>query len=112
MLKLVVQDKEVQQLMTVPSIGPVTALTYKTEIFDPARFKDSKSVGAYLGMTPKQYVSEEVQRQGRISKCGSNELRSLLTEAGMVLLTRSKKWSKVKAWGLKIMRKKGLKKAA
>jgi hypothetical protein len=35
-----------------------------------------------------------------------------LTEAGIVLLTRSKKWSKVKAWGLKIMRKKGLKKAA
>jgi transposase len=35
-----------------------------------------------------------------------------LTEAGMVLLTQSKKWSKVKAWGLKIMRKKGLKKAA
>jgi transposase len=112
MLKLVVQDKEVQQLMTVPGIGPVTALTYKTEIFDPARFKDSKSVGAYLGMTPKQYASGEVQRQGRISKCGSNELRSLLTEAGIVLLTRSKKWSKVKAWGLKIMRKKGLKKAA
>jgi transposase len=112
MLRLVMQDKEVQQLMTVPGIGPVTALTYKTEIFDPARFKDSKSVGAYLGMTPKQYASGEVQRQGRISKCGSNELRSLLTEAGIVLLTRSKKWSKVKAWGLKIMRKKGLKKAA
>ncbi|WP_215217772.1 transposase, partial [Candidatus Rhabdochlamydia sp. W815] len=54
----------------------------------------------------------EVQRQGRISKCGSNELRSLLVEAGMVMLTRSKKWSKVKAWGLKIMRKKGMKKAA
>ena len=35
-----------------------------------------------------------------------------MTEAGIVLLTRSKKWSKVKAWGLKIMRKKGLKKAA
>ncbi|KAG6559132.1 hypothetical protein RHABOEDO_001048 [Candidatus Rhabdochlamydia oedothoracis] len=63
-------------------------------------------------MTPKQYASGEVQRQERISKCGSNELRSLLVEAGMVMLTRSKKWSKVKAWGLKIMQKKGMKKAA
>jgi len=112
MLEIAGQDKEVQQLMSVPGIGPVTALTYKTEIFDPSRFKDSKSVGAYLGMTPTQYASGDVQRQGRISKCGSNELRSLLVEAGIVILTRSKKWSKVKAWGLKIMRKKGLKKAA
>lgn len=112
MLEIASKDKEVQHLMTIPGIGPVTALTYKTEIFDPARFKDSKSVGAYLGMTPTQYASGEVQRQGRISKCGSNELRSLLVEAGIVILTRSKKWSKLKAWGLKIMRKKGLKKAA
>lgn len=112
MHEIVSKDKEVQLLMTVPGIGPVTALTYKTEIFDPTRFKDSKSVGAYLGMTPTQYASGDVQRQGKISKCGSNELRSLLVEAAVVLLTRSKKWSKLKAWGLKIMRKKGLKKAA
>jgi transposase len=98
--------------MTVPGIGPVTALTYKTEIFNSGRFQDSKSVGAYLGLTPTQYASGEVQRQGRISKCGPSEPRSLLIEAGMVILTRSKKWSKLKVWGLKIMRKKGIKKAA
>ena len=63
-------------------------------------------------MTPTQYASGETQRQGPISKCGSRELRSLLVEAGIVLLTRSKKWSKLKAWGLKIMRRKGIKKAA
>lgn len=110
--KMAYEDKEVQRLMTVPGVGPVTALTYKTEIFDPSRFKTPKSVGAYLGMTPTQYASGETQRQGRVSKCGSTELRSLLVEAGVVLLTRSRKWSKLKAWGLKIMRKKGLKKAA
>jgi transposase len=112
MLELAGQDKEVRQLMTIPGIGPVTALTYKTEIFDPTRFKKSKSVGAYIGMTPTQYSSGELQRQGRISRCGPSELRSLLVEAGIVVLTRSKKWSKLKAWGLKIMKKKGLKKAA
>lgn len=106
------EDKEVQRLMTIPGIGPITALTFKNEIFDYSRFKNSKSVGAYLGMTPTQYASGEIQRQGHVSKCGSIELRSLLVEAGVVLLTRSKKWSKLKAWGLKIMRKKGLKKAA
>lgn len=112
MLQIASQDKEVQRLMTVPGIGPVTALTYKAEIFDAGRFKESRSVGAYLGMTPTQYASGETQRQGKTSKCGSKELRFLLVEAGIVVLTRSKKWSKLKAWGLKIMRKKGLKKAA
>ncbi len=69
-------------------------------------------MGAYLGMTPTQYASGATQQQGKPSKCGSKELRFLLVEAGIVILTRSKKWSKLKAWGLKIMRKKGLKKAA
>jgi transposase len=98
--------------MTVPGIGPVTALTYKTEIFDPSRFQDSRTVGAYLGMTPKQYSSGETTKLGRISKCGNGELRFLLTEAGLVILTRSNKWSKLKAWGLRILRKKGIKKAS
>jgi transposase len=110
--KMAYEDREVQRLMTIPGIGPVTALTYKTEIFDASRFTDARNVGAYLGMTPTQYASGETQRQGRISKCGSTELRSLLVEAGIVILTRSKKWSRLKAWGLKIMRKKGIKKAA
>ena len=63
-------------------------------------------------MTPRQYSSGETKRQGHISKCGSAEMRTLLTEAGLVCLTRSKKWRKMKAWGLKVMRKHGAKKAA
>jgi transposase len=106
------EDEDVQRLMTVPGVGIITAMSFKIEIDDPQRFKKSKDVGAYLGMTPRQYSSGETKRQGRISKCGSSEVRSLLTEAGLVCLTRTKKWSKVKAWGLKIMRKHGAKKAA
>lgn len=112
LLKIAHNDKDVRLLMTTQGIGPITALTYKAEIFDPSRFSNSRVVGAYLGMTPTQYSSGEMQKQGRISKCGSNELRSLLTEAAVVILTRSKRWSKLKAWGLKLMRKKGIKKAS
>jgi len=112
LLKIANEDKDARLLMTAQGIGPITALTYKAEIFDPSRFPNSRTVGAYLGMTPTQYSSGETQKQGRISKCGSMELRSLLTEAGVVILTRSQKWSKLKAWGLKLMRKKGLKKAS
>jgi transposase len=105
-------DSDVKLLMTIPGIGPITALSFKASIGDPTRFSDSRSVGAYLGMTPQEHSSGEVKRLGRISKCGAGELRSLLYEAAIVMLTRSKVWSKPKAWALKIQRKKGLKKAA
>lgn len=106
------EDEDVKRLMTVPGVGIITAMSFKIEIDDPHRFKKSRDVGAYLGMTPRQYSSGETKRQGHISKCGSSEVRTLLTEAGLVCLTRSKKWSRVKAWGLKIMKKHGAKKAA
>ena len=45
--------------MTAHGVGPITALTYKAEIHNPLRFSNSRAVGAYLGMTPKQYSSEK-----------------------------------------------------
>ncbi|MFN0065339.1 MAG: transposase [Chlamydiales bacterium] len=42
----------------------MTALTYKTEIFDASRFTDARNVGAYLGMTPTQYASGKTMIQG------------------------------------------------
>ena len=98
-------DKIAKRFMTHPGVGPVTALTYKAEIDDPKRFKKSRSVGAYLGMTPKQYSSGETTKLGRVSKHGSKECRSLLHEAGVVLITRTKKKSKLKTWGLKKKKK-------
>jgi transposase len=105
------ENEEIKRLTTIPGVGIITAVSYKIEIDDPKRFKNSRAVGAYLGMTPKQYSSGETKKQGRISKSGSNETRFLLNEAATVMLTRSQKWSKLKAWGLKIQRKHGFKKA-
>jgi transposase len=104
-------DEDGNRLMTIPGVGAISAMTYIAEIDDPQRFENSRSVGAYLGMTPTQYSSGEIKRQGRVSKCGSAEMRCLLNEAAVVLLSRSKKWSKLKAWGLKIQKKHGFKKA-
>ena len=109
---LIAEDEQAKRLQTVPGIGPITAMCFKAEIDNPERFQRSRSVGAYLGMTPTQYSSGETQRQGRISKCGSRELRHLLMEAGFVVLTRSTRWSKLKVWGTKLMKKHGIKKAA
>lgn len=105
------EDEDVKLLMTIPGIGIITALSFKIVIRDPKRFSDSRDVGAYLGMTPREYSSGESQKRGRISKCGHSQMRSLLVEAATVMLTRTKSWCKPKAWGLKIARKKGMKKA-
>lgn len=105
-------DADVRLLMTVPGVGVITALSFKVTIGDPVRFQDSRQVGAYLGLTPKQYSSGEMHKQGSISKSGNTAMRSLLVEAGIVMLTRTKSWCKPKAWALKLSRKKGTKKAA
>jgi len=110
--KLCEIDPVVTLLETVPGVGAITALTFKAVIDNPYRFKNARNVGAYLGLTPNQYSSGETVKQGRISKCGSQELRNLLVECAIVMLTRTKGWSKLKAWGLKILRRSGINKAA
>jgi transposase len=56
------KDEEVKRLMTLPGIGSITVLAFKVEIDDPRRFKNSRAVGAYLGMIPRQYSSVEKTR--------------------------------------------------
>jgi transposase len=105
------KDEDCQRLMTIPGVGAVTAMTYKATLEDPNRFERSETVGAYMGLTPRQYASGEVDRHGSISKMGSQECRTMLYEAALSLLVHCKEKSKLKAWGLKLVKKKGMKKA-
>lgn len=98
-------------LMTVPGVGPITALAFITAIDDPARFKRSRSVGAYLGLTPRRHASGEIDWNGRISKCGDTLVRTYLFEAAGVFLTRVQTWCALKAWGLRVAKRSGMKKA-
>jgi transposase len=110
-LKLARHDAQVRRFMTVPGVGPITALCFKATIDDPTRFKRSRSVGAYIGLTSRRHASGEVDWSGRISKCGDAMLRSYLFEAAGVLLTRVPKWSVLKAWGMRLAKRNGLSKA-
>ncbi len=100
---------QVRQFMTAPGIGPITALCFLATIDDPTRFRRSRSVGAYVGLTTRRYASGETDWTGRISKCGDKMLRTYLYEAANVLLTRVAKWSK--AWGIRLAKRSGLRKA-
>ena len=111
-LLVVVRDDEVcRRLMTVPGVGPVVALTFRATIDVPARFRNSRAVGAMLGLTPCKYQSGESDYTGGISKCGDEMMRVMLYEAAQILLMRSTRWSWLKAWAMQIARRRGLKKA-
>src|SRR5436305_7844058 len=111
-LLAIVRDDEVcRRLMTVPGVGPVVALTYRATVDVPARFKNSKAVGAVFGLTPAKDQSGERDRTGAISKCGDEMMRVMLYEAAQIMLVRSTRWSWLKAWAMKIARHRGMKKA-
>ena len=111
-LLTIARDDEVcRRLMTVPGVGPVVALTYRATVDVPARFRNSRAVGAVLGLTPCKYQSGQSERTGAISKCGDEMMRVMLYEAAQVMLVRSTRWSWLKAWAMQIARRRGVKKA-
>jgi transposase len=110
-LAIVRDDDVCRRLMTVPGVGPVVALTYRATVDVPARFRKSKAVGAVFGLTCSKYQSGEIDRSGRISRCGDEMMRVMLYEAALSMLFHSTKWSWLKAWAMKIARHRGMKKA-
>src|SRR5438105_5702175 len=112
MLRKTVRDDPVcRRLMTAPGAGAVVALTYRATIDQPHRFVHSRAVGAHVGLTPKRYQSGEVDYDGRVSKCGDALLRTMLYEAAHSLLIQSRKWSWLKAWGLRVAQRRGIRRA-
>jgi len=110
-LSIVREDEACRRLMTIPGVGPVVSLAFTATIDIPARFKTSKAVGPALGLTPILNQSGESNRVGRISQCGDGMMRTLLYEAAQVMLTRTIKWSWLKAWAMNIAKRRGRQKA-
>ena len=111
LLSIVREDKVCRRLMTIPGVGPIVSLAFTATIDDPARFKSSKAVGAALGLTPILNQSGESSRVCRISQCGDGMMRALLYEAAQVMLTRTIKWSWLKAWAMNVAKRRGLQRA-
>jgi len=110
-LAIVRADEVCRRLMTVPGVGALTALTFKSAVDDPARFASSKAVGAHFGLTPKKYQSGETDVTGAISKVGDAMARSALYEAAQVMLTRVMRFSTLKRWALQVAQRRGMKRA-
>jgi transposase len=111
MLAIVRTDALCRRLMTVPGVGPLVALTFKTGVDDPHRFTSSKTVGAHFGLTPKKYQSGETDITGGITRAGDAMVRVALYEAAQALLTRSQRFSTLKRWAMDVAKRRGMKRA-
>jgi hypothetical protein len=105
------ENRTARLFMTAPGVGAITALSVASAYDDPGRFARSASTGAYFGLTPRRYESGEVSRNGHVSKRGNRMTRTHLYEAANVILTRGNRFSTLKAWGLRLAKASGFKRA-
>jgi len=98
-----------RRLMTVPGVGPITALIFTSAIDDPTRFDTSRDVAAYFGLTPRVFRSGMSMRSGGISLAGDESVRGALCHAAHILLAKSRSTCRLRQWGLRLKAKKGRK---
>jgi transposase len=70
-IAIVRQDELCRRFMRIPGVGPISALAYKTLIDDPRRFRHSKTVGAYLGLTSRVEDCQEARPQAHLRGSGA-----------------------------------------
>ena len=98
---------ETKLLRQISGVGALTALSFLLIIDDPQRFKNSRSVGAYLGLTPKRDQSGDSDKQLRISKAGNPYLRRLLVSASQYALGKFGKDCALRDRGLRLAQRGG-----
>jgi len=112
-LKAVAKSSDLaRRLMTIPGVGPIVSLSFVALVDDADRFSKVSDVGAFLGLTPRRYQSGETDYSGRVSKCGDAAMRGLLFEAASCVIRQVKRFSALKSWAVRLVARRGFKKAA
>jgi transposase len=88
---IVAADDLTGRLITVPGVGPVTAVAFVVTVDDVRRFSDAHQVESYVGLVPREWSSSEIQRRGQITKAGNTRMRWLLVQAAWCILRRRRK---------------------
>ena len=87
-------DEQIEQLQTVPGVGPKVAFAFVAHVAAD-RFENGDQVANYLGLVPRVYISGDTVRYGRITKRGNGYVRGLLVQAAWALV-RTKKMEGLK----------------
>jgi transposase len=100
-------DLTTKRLMTVPGIGPITALTYRAVVDDVSRFADARAISAYLGLVPSEHSSGTRRRPGGITKVGDGSLRSLLVQAAWTVWRQRRRRTALAVWAEQLAARRG-----
>ena len=99
-------DELCRRLMTVPGVGPVTAVRFSAALDEVARFNNAHAVESYVGLTPGEHSSSDRKRRTSITKAGAPRLRYALIQAAWCVM-RSKTKHPMAAWAVEIERRRG-----
>ena len=103
---LAAEDPVCTRLMSVPGVGPVTAVRFVAALDDVTRFHGAHQVASYLGLTPGEHSSGGHQRTTHITKAGSAAVRRCLVQASWVARRHAARDPLVQ-WSLQIERRRG-----
>lgn len=103
-------DPACHRMMSMPGVGAVVALTYRSVVDDPRRFTSSKKVGPWVGLTPSRNQSGERDVSGGITKAGDVNLRRGLCQSTTVMMHHGRStW--LRTWAAQVARRRGTKRA-
>lgn len=103
------QDPVCQRLMSVPGVGPVTAMRFRCALDEAGRFSNAAQVGSYLGLVPSENSSSERKRLGRITKAGSRQTRWALVQAAWSFYRWAEEKDPVRQWVAELEHRRGRK---
>lgn len=105
-VEIVRMERQVEEVALLvrelPSVGAQTAATLVYELGDVTRFRNSRAVASYAGLVPRVANSADKQHHGSLTKRGKGELRWILGEWAVRLLSRN---PTVTAWAVPRLRR-------
>lgn len=108
--QLVKADPVAKALLSIPGMGPVTALALVASVGDPSGFSGPRQFAAFLGLVPRQNSSGGKPRLGRVTKMGKAYLGKLpVLGAHAVLYHRARHTDPLRFWAQMLMETKPLK---
>jgi transposase len=106
LLAIAKKDPTCPRLMSVPGVGPVTALRFTAALDDIGRFSSVAQVQSYLGLTPGENSSSDRTRRTGITKAGPAALRACLVQAAWAA-RRTRGEHPMLAWVLEVEKRRG-----
>lgn len=100
------KDPICHRLMSVPGVGPVTAVRYTAALDIVERFGSAHEVESYLGLVPGEDSSSDRKRKTSITKAGATRLRWALGQAAWSA-RRTRKHDPMVQWSVEIEKRRG-----